>query len=304
MVARAFHFAACLIIPGVWIFDQTAAPSGLRFWNRALRWLLCPALVIAMISGIGWFACVAVNMSGLPLQQALRPAILRLVWSQTEFGGVWRLRLLFWLACVALAGWLMFLRPGSRTRAALAWLEILAGGLLLASLAWAGHGQVGEPARWHLIADAVHLLIASVWPTGLLPLVICLIGARPLPTLQRLEMLSPMVNRFSAISLVSVAFLAGTGIVNSCFMLGSFSDFLHSSYGRMLLVKITLVCIMVGIGAVNLLRLKPAISSIEATESAAKAAERLRLNVTAEIVLGIGVALIVAMLGLMSPPRM
>jgi putative copper resistance protein D len=314
MAARAVHFGACLLILGVWTFDRIVIAAVIRkqsivvvrFWERTARWLMWLALPAALISGIAWFAFVAINMSGLPPQEALRPPVLRLVWSQTEFGGVWRLRSAFWLASTLAATWIFFLPARGRLRSALIWLLTMIGALLLGSLAWSGHGQFGQPVRWHLLADSLHLVVAALWPTGLLPLTLLLLCLRKTPAPERSAALSLLVNRFSAMSLVSVGMLAATGIVNSCYMLQSVSDLIFSLYGRVLLLKIALFCLMIGIGAFNLLCLKPHISAggdlgCEATR---KHAARLQVTIGAELFLGMAVVLVVALLGLIMPPHM
>ena len=63
----------------------------------------------------------------------------------------------------------MFSDRGHEFRAKLIWIELFLSGCLLGSLAWAGHGQEGQPAGLHLLADVLHLLVAGIWPAGLLP---------------------------------------------------------------------------------------------------------------------------------------
>jgi putative copper resistance protein D len=289
------------VIGGI-VRRQTAVV--VRFWERISRWLVWLALPTALISGIAWFALVAISMSGLPASQALQLPTLQLVWSETEFGDVCKLRLVFWFASVLAAAWITWLPAGGRLRSAIIWLAILFGALLLGSLAWAGHGQVGEPARWHLLADAVHLVVAALSPTGLMPLTIFLLCLRRTSEPGKWAVMSLVVNRFSVMSLFSVSALAATGLINSCYMLQSISDFFISLYGRILLVKILLFCLMIGTGAFNLLRLKPRISAIDDGESATtrQYAARLQITIGIELLLGIAVVLAVALLGLIAPP--
>jgi len=66
-----------------------------------------------------------------------------------------------------------------------------------------------------------------------------------------------LVRRFSASSLVAVAVMALTGLLNSIFMVGSFRALLTSAYGQLLISKVILFFVMVGFGAWNLFLLKP-----------------------------------------------
>jgi copper resistance protein D len=298
---RAIHFGACLILLAVWAFDRivVVAPTGRAAiagtWDRIARWLVLPALALALISGVAWFAFVAMAMSGLPASQALQPRILRLVLFHTQFGGVWQWRSVFWIASALTAGWILRLRA-STLRSALTWLAILFGTMLLGSLAWAGHGRNGTPAWWHEAADVSHLVVSALWPGGLLPLVLVLLCCGG--TADRLGALPDIVNRFSAVSFVCVAILASSGLVNSWYMLRRVSDLVESTYGRVLLFKIGLFCVMVALAAYNRFRLKPRLS----TDARGKIAAQLRVTVAAEVIFGIIVVLVVGWLGMLPPP--
>ena len=167
---------------------------------------------------------------------------------------------------------------------------------MLGSLAWSGHGQDGNRPQWHLLADTSHLLVAAVWPTGLLPFGILLLFLRRTPADEGWPAASQITNRFSSISLASVAILAATGFVNSCYMLRSVSDLFSTTYGRVLLAKITFFLLAVCLGAVNLLLLKPRLA-----RRPAKIAGKLQITTTAEIVLATAVVVVVALLGTLPP---
>ena len=173
---RAVHIGACLLFFGIFAFDRfTASAFSTRqseiaeYWKTRLRtisWILLPVI---LVSGIAWFLLTAMTMSGQPLQMD----ILKVVWAQTQFGAVWTIRLVFLFVAVVLA-WFLGSPPAVRGFAV--WVQTLAGGCLLGSLAWAGHGQ--ESSGWHLLADVLHLLAAGIWPAGLLPLFLLLRCAR------------------------------------------------------------------------------------------------------------------------------
>ena len=132
-------------------------------------------------------------------------------------------------------------------------------GVLLGSLAWAGHGQESSP--WHLSADVLHLLVAGLWPSGLLPLALVLKKLRPSTALAQGQILATLVRRFSALSLASVSLLTLTGLANSWYLVGSFSNLTQPAYGRWLMTKLILFGVIITFGAINLLRLKPRIEN-------------------------------------------
>jgi hypothetical protein len=82
---------------GVFAFDRFVAAAisarGIteinNYWQGRI-WFF--NLILLLLSGIAWFALVAMSMSGQPLQTA----ILKAVWAQTQFGAVSKIRLIFW----------------------------------------------------------------------------------------------------------------------------------------------------------------------------------------------------------------
>src|SRR5271170_5341475 len=152
ILTRAVHFGACLLFFGVFAFDRlvaTAIPAndkteGGDYRQRQIRFfnLILPPIIL--LSGFAWFALVAMNMSGQPLQAET----LKTVWNQTQFGTVWKLRLIFWLAAAAAATFFCFSRHRTSFQKKLIWIQLFFGSLLLGSLVWAGHGR--ENSSWHL----------------------------------------------------------------------------------------------------------------------------------------------------------
>jgi putative copper resistance protein D len=305
VLARAVHFSACLLLFGIFAFDRFVAVAAVaksaaaaRAWEGYVRWFSLLTVPVILASGAAWFALVAITMSG----QALSTDLARLVWTQTQFGTVCHWRLLFWLLAAIGAGGLAFCRPGTARRKICLWLELFFAGLLLGSLAWAGHGQEGPGAGWHLLADVTHLLAAGLWPTGLLPFALLLLKLRRAPEATRVLALTALVRRFSALSLGTVALLAATGFVNGWFLVGSWANLFEQPYGRWLLVKISLFLGAVALGAVNLLRLKPRLLVEKSSAPGAEAAAaRLQFNVWLELALATLIIVVVAILGLLPP---
>jgi copper resistance protein D len=307
ILTRAVHFGACLLFFGIFAFDRFVAASifthagteAADYWQTRVRRFSLILLPVILLSGVAWFVLVAATMSGLPLSQALQPDILKTVWAQTQFGTVWEWRLIFWLAAAVAA---LFYFPVSKVsfQKCLAWLQFFFGCLLLGSLAWAGHGR--EDSIWHLLADVLHLLVAGLWPTGLLPMVLLLKKLRQTSETARRDLIATVVRRFSAMSLGSVALLALTGWVNAWFLVGSFSNLFGQTYGRWLLAKIILFCFAVTIGAMNLLWLKPRLSIEKArTQIFETTAAQLQFNVQTELAIGMVIVLVVAILGILPP---
>jgi putative copper export protein len=329
--ARAVHFACCLLIAGVWVFDRLVMPRALAVRRRPAIGLLAVATLLAGLSGIAWFFLVAADMGDESLATVIRDHVtLRLVWSQTRFGRTWQLHSAFWTVGIAagavwrtrsarLAAPRCVLAQGSasdgrprfpaRVRSGARLnidddpmeperaIALVAGLGLVGSLAWAGHGDTGPDPTWHLTADVLHLLATTVWPAGLVPFLLVLVRVGRSDDPDRWTVLHRITRRFSAASVAAVALLVLTGAVNSWCLLGSVGALFSTPYGRVLAVKLVLFIVMFGIGAVNLLRLKPRVAT------GSVVARRLRVNVTIEIVLGTFIVALVGLLGLLEPAR-
>jgi putative copper resistance protein D len=304
---RAVHFGACLLLFGVWVFDRLIAgplndsPDFSKHWLLITRLLISISLPLVVLSGAAWLGVNAINMSGLPPGLALRGDILRIVLTDTHFGRLWEIRAMLFGA--ALIIWIpaLIVASSSRLRPGLVWTSLLLSGAVAGSLAWAGHGLTGEPMRWHLLADVIHILIAGFWPVGLLPLALIL---WKLGRTKNGIPIARIVRRFSVTSLTSVALLMITGLVNSWVLVGSVSDLVSTTYGRVLIAKVVLFFAIIGLGAVNLIHLKPRLS-VDLSEGTSQpglaATRRLQLNVMIELALSVAIFLLVGLLGLLPP---
>ncbi|MFG2789073.1 copper resistance CopC/CopD family protein [Streptomyces sp. NPDC048419] len=111
---------------------------------------------------------------------------------------------------------------------------------LAASWAMAEHASTGLQPGIAMPVDVVHLLAVATWLGGLCALLVALYRSQT-------PIESTAVRRFSQVAFGSVLALVATGIYQSWRQLGSWSAFTDTSYGQLLLVKIGLVCVLVGI---------------------------------------------------------
>lgn len=302
ILTRAIHFGSCLLAFGVVAFDLWVAAPALKDqpakgWSRIVSAGLWGGMTVALLSGFAWLGLNAMEMSGLPTREALKSDVLQVVLSETHFGRLWEIRGAMFLAIFAV----MVLRIIRPLRLGSTWIATLLTGGFAASLAWAGHGQDGNHPEWHLATDALHILIGGIWPIGLLPFAICFLKLRHDAEPDKWPRIGRLTRRFSTASLISVALLVATGLVNSFYMLDTPSDLWESDYGKVLLAKIVTFLLMVALGALNLLRWKPRLSA-EYNDRTPAAAARLQLNVGVETMLATVVLLLVGLLGTMSPP--
>jgi copper resistance protein D len=307
-LARAIHIAASILLAGLFAFRLVVlAPVASRY-NRVDRFqprfrgiwgrLALVAWSTVIVSAVLWFWVVAASISGAATMLDVDGQTLQTVLLQTHFGHLWAFR----LACCVLLGILLF--SGSH-ELIIAILSLV----ILASLAVAGHSGavVTNAGLLPIVGDMGHLIAAALWPGGLVPLLVLLAGQYRTGDQTTKRLVADVVRRFSSLSLVVVGLLAGTGLLNTYFIVGSVGALFTTDYGRLLLLKIALFVLMLGLGALNLLVLKPRLSRAAMVETQTAGAvmtptSSLIRSVACETFLAAGVVLVVGFLGATPPP--
>lgn len=190
-------------------------------------------------------------------------------------------------ALLASAAALVALRtagPSGRALAGLAWA------LAALSFALFGHAATAPP-RW-LTAPAVALHAAAfLFWIGALP-GLAERAARPGGALV------PTLRRFSAIAVPLVGLVVLSGATLAVVQLRAPAALVETAYGRLLLAKLAAVALLLGLAALNRLRLTPAIE-----RGTPGAAAGFRRSVVAEILLGLVILGLASGFRLTPPPR-
>ena len=238
--AKALGYGAALLAMGgvlfVIVFAAHAEAPVLRLARRiAIGAALVGLAVLAVRFGIR-----AARISGMGFDGATDPMMLGFVWeSPLGTAGSWRGA--GELAILAL----LVPRVGQ-------WIA-LAGCLAVAvSFAQVGH-TLGEPRAALMALLCLHVLAASFWVGALLPLhraAHCPAGAG-------------LLHRFGNIAAFGVPVLIGAGIGLAWLLAGSATALIGTAYGAVLLAKIAIVSALVGVAAINKLRLVPALRAEE-----------------------------------------
>ncbi|TML95259.1 MAG: hypothetical protein E6G10_28590, partial [Actinobacteria bacterium] len=174
----------------------------------------------------------------------------------------------------------------------------------LAAVALSGHANSASPRTLALLTDWVHLMGAATWAGGI-ALIVAVWGPalRTLERGARLAVMRRVLERFGAVALPSFALLVASGTVNAVIELGTPSALLDSSYGGVLLVKVSLVAIIAAISFQHAFRLRPRLLAVSAPIAEA-AEQRHWLFVRSERVLVVAVAGLAALLvAFPLPPR-
>ena len=295
---RFVQYMAVMILFGSSLFPYYALAG--KGSNRAcnadtaafLQRIAFYASLAGLLSAVGWLGCEAVLMSG-DANGYREGAIIWTVLSDTEFGEIWRWRLLLLLLMPIFLGWRLL-----RHRAPPVWPVLVSGIFLVASLAGVGHGAMGIGfSVWaHLGNQAVHLLAAAVWVGGLLSLFHTIRYIRNAAL--GVELQRHALARFSLVGFVAVLLIVASGLLNTWFLVGSFDALLHTTYGQVLMVKVACFLFMVALALFNRLFVMPQLAGAGDGEASL---QLLLRSVAVEQIFAILVVASVSLLGTLAP---
>ena len=188
-----------------------------------------------------------------------------------------------------------------------AWGLAIGGALAAAGVAvsWSAHASSGTDASLGIGIDAIHLIAGGLWLGGLVGLLTMLPRARRnLSETDGLRLSAAIIVRFSGLAIACVGILVVTGVYRALAELRSFSDLVDTAYGQALLVKLLIFGVLLIGGVYNRLVLHPRLerAALGLRPDDGGAGERLRVSVTAEIVVAVALIIVVAILVSLPPP--
>ncbi len=224
-IARYLSYLAVALLIGTAVFLALCRPADANVLPRLLRvgwWMLAGATVALLVLRAPYEAGTG------PATAFDAAAFERTVTSRP---GVVLLARLVLLALTAV----FLLRLFRRRRSSYATGAALALGL---ALTWAAgeHASAGIQVPVAMASSVLHVLAMAAWLGGLTALVV---------TLYRAAVVEPAtVTRFSRLAFVSVTVLVLTGVYQSWRGLGSWSALTDTTYGRLLVAKLTVVVVL------------------------------------------------------------
>ncbi|MEZ4728504.1 MAG: copper resistance protein CopC [Caldilineaceae bacterium] len=153
------------------------------------------------------------------------------------------------------AGALLFLTIvaagfAGKLRRAGQWLALLLSLALLATFSIGSHAAAVVGSGWAILGDFVHLTAAALWLGGLSLLALLLRPWIKQPA-GDVELLHQLIRRFSLLATLAVFVLIVTGLFSSLVQLPSVADLWHTTYGRLLLLKVLLVGVALWLALFN-----------------------------------------------------
>ena len=281
VLARTFDYLGTVLFVGGAAFFALLWPDGADT-GRARR-----------LVAFGWLCGVAGTVAGLFLNAAwvagrppafswevVRPLL------DAPFGRVWFARTLLWvLALVVLAD---LARRGARAARSWAW-RAGAGAVGLGILRTNGMtGHALDLPAWGQFAIFVHLLVVCLWIGGLVMLLFV--------TLPDRTALTTVLPRYSRLAMISVGVLTVAGSLLAWRLVGSLDALLHTGYGQILLVKLSIFAVLLLLGLASKRWVDRRLHTTDNTRA-------LVYSVTAEAVLAVAVLAVVALLVTTGPGR-
>lgn len=298
VAVRALQFTALLVVIGALAF--TFVVLGLFRRGGAE-----PEIVTSMRSrsaAIGVWAAIALVVTALlrlytqslalhGAGESLDPRYVGAMIVRTGWGYAWILQVAG--ALIAIAGFALARRGRSSGWA----LAAVAGIMVAVTPALSGHAAstpgFAIPA---VVADTLHVIGAAGWLGSLLfVLVVGIPIATKLASERRGATVARLVNAFSPTALAFAGLATLTGLFAAWMHIGFSSSLWTSDYGRTLLIKLGILSVVLGTGAYNWLRVRPALGDDVGTR-------RMQRSATMELGVGVLVVIVTAILVATPPP--
>ncbi len=244
LAARAIALAAIVVMTGAVTFrwfvirrwpGSTEAP--LAEWSAFIgRIGACGAASVLLVAPVRLYAQARnLVMAGDPVLPMMANV------THTMWGRGWMLQI---AASLTMLVGLLFVRGKSATGW---WTGLVAAVAVTLSPALMGHAIAAERLlALSVIADWVHVVMAGAWIGSLAMLALL---ARSASASSSGAPVATLIELFHPVALICSVVLIATGVISLFLRIEHLADLLHSAYGAVLAIKLTLT---VGVGAIGL----------------------------------------------------
>jgi copper transport protein len=232
-----------------------------RVQQRFERRFSLPALLMLLLANIGVLVGQAVNITGGNWAGAFSPSLLASLATSGRFGTYWLMRELVIIVAIIFSLYMLWRkqRPQLINRL-LPLINLFLGLALFIAITMSGHAAAASSniLVYSILVDWIHLVAAALWVGGMM-----YIATIYLPVLgkyslvERTRSLLTILPYFSPLAVAGVLLMAVTGPFSATFRLNSWDQFLTTTYGRALLVKIVLVGGLLLTSAIHVGLLRP-----------------------------------------------
>ncbi|MGE7602810.1 copper resistance protein CopC [Peribacillus sp. NPDC097675] len=240
----------------------------LSYFGLAISILLSLPLKVTIDAQVGW-------------QHAFNGTYLSEVLQSTQFGVIWLIEMMLLLVLFVA---IFFMIRNQLNKLSLM-LPLVFVSSMMVCKACIGHTTDTSNQYWAVSMDFLHILAMSLWLGGLLAILVILPKSyNPKVADDNKTFYWLVIQKFSSWAILFVSVLIVTGLYSSFQHVSTLYSLLHTTYGQLLLSKIGLMLIMIGLGALHLVRGKR------------KTKKKLGLTTGIEFSVGIIVLIIAALL--------
>ena len=239
-LVRGLGLLSLAAVIGGLVLEWLILPNGAPPFEPArlrLRRLITGGLVVLVLTTFADLVLRAQVISRAPLAVAI--VAVPDVMARTHFGTILTARAVM----LALA---VFLSLARATALRALCLLIALAAVLTTTLT--GHASGWGDLTVSVAVDWIHAVAASAWVGGLLALAVVIFRSEPPWPPASLAILAPRFSRLAGACLLVVVL---TGSYNAWAQLGALSRLWTTTYGGVLIVKLLLVAVLIGLGAVN-----------------------------------------------------
>ena len=274
-------------------------PAALPLAAARARRVAAISAIVLLIGTLFGAVAQAASAADVPLWGVFGEPLVDLL-SRGRFAALWWARLALVLIAMAMLGWRGVRRwPGQVALGATA-LALLTSSFTSHSAALLSGAYLGVAVDW------LHFLGVAAWIGGLLSLAFILPTAVQASQGSGDRVLARAVARFSTLAIISVVAIVLTGTFQAWLEVGSWDGLIQTAYGLSVTAKIALLVLMLALAGFNLLIARPGLARMAASGSSAAAsslAQRFRTSVRVEVVLGVVILAVAAILTGLAPAR-
>jgi copper transport protein len=215
---------------------------------------------------------------------------------KNDWGQRWIQRQIVLAGIVVALGVAYYLWKRGRRRLgdAAVWVALAGCLVYVVLLALVSHGDSVPGSFWAVGADFLHIVAASVWLGTLFQLALFLLWLRrDMPREAKTDLQASHLQRFSTIAATSVIVLLATGATNAAGQIPDWSSLYDTAYGRTLLVKLGIMCVLLLAAAANAFYLRPRLVD-ESDEGNPADDLRRRMTTAVRVELALGIAVLCA----------
>ena len=308
-----FAFRSFVLIPALRrATDGAERMEAGRAGERRLLRLLWLGVIVSAVTSVVALVLQASDVFDKSFVGTISPSVLAQV-LETGYGPSWILQV---GSLIAIGIILMLLTTGLKRhpdgeQTVLWWAGLVAGVALLVAPSWTGHAMVSvNHFRLAVLSDWLHLLAGGVWVGGLFHLALAWPASfSKVSDRNRPSALHHLIRSFTRTAMPSVALLVLAGLYNTWAHVPGLKALWLTPYGQALLVKLSLVLLMLVLGAINNYHFGKRVGRLARNQKgseinrAAPIERGLYRSVAFEASLGLVVLLVTAVLVFLTPAR-